>query len=100
MTNHLTSTTISRIGLGLDEYGYYATDAVAREKVLESVVENIHASTDYQFAESGMLPVRTVASLIFGVWEYKDRDYMDEMGSKNEMMEAVKATIEKAEAAS
>jgi hypothetical protein len=68
------------IALCLDEDVYGANGNLDRWQILERLVENIHAATNYQFKETGLIPERSVASLILHVWQYMDRKYMEEIG--------------------
>jgi hypothetical protein len=76
---HLQSDDINDIALSLDEDVYGSNGDLDEFQIKERLLANIHASTNYQYADSGMIPIEVVASLIQGVWEYEDRKFMDEL---------------------
>ena len=77
---HLLNDVINDIALTLDEDVYGSNGDLDEFQIRDRLVENIHATTDYRYAEDGMIPVRVVASLIQSVWEHEDRKYMDLLG--------------------
>jgi hypothetical protein len=81
---HLESDTINDIALGLDEDIYGANGDLDQFQIRERIVENIHGATNHQYATSGLVPVGTVAGLILSIWEYKDRQVMEEIGRINQ----------------
>ena len=75
---HLAHKTISNIALSLDEDVYGSNGDLDRWQIHDRLIENIHAATNYAYAESRLVPIDAVASLIRSVWEYKDRMCMEE----------------------
>jgi hypothetical protein len=65
--DHLQSDTINRIALSLDEDVYGANGDLTREQILDCVVDNIHAQTNYAYAKTGTVPLDAVARMIMGV---------------------------------
>jgi len=79
---HLASDHIDKIALSLDEDVYGASGPLSEWQIRERLIEQIRSVTDYQHGE--MVPINAVAGLILGVWEYKDRQYMEEVGRRNQ----------------
>jgi hypothetical protein len=77
MPKHLEVDTSNYIALRLDEDVQGAGPALDECEIISHLIENIHAATNYQGAANGSLPIRVVAQLIRGVWEYKDRQYAE-----------------------
>jgi hypothetical protein len=74
---HLSSNYIDIIALSLDEDVYGANGDLDDVEIKRRLIENIHARTDYAYAESELMPVWHAADLIKSVWAYIDRKYME-----------------------
>ena len=81
---HLASEHIDDIALSLDEDVYGANGDLDELQIKERLIANIHAATDYAHVETGMIPIRRVASLIQSVWEHQDRKYMAELRTNSQ----------------
>jgi hypothetical protein len=76
---HLSSDHIDTIALDLDLDVYGANGDLDDGEIKKNLIENIHARTDYAYADTGLMPVWHVADLIRSVWEHKDREHKELM---------------------
>ena len=69
---------INTIALSLDEDVHGANGDLNHEQIKDHLIANIHAETNYQYAKIGF-PAWAVANLVWSVWAYIDRKYMEEI---------------------
>jgi hypothetical protein len=65
-------TIINNIALALDEDVHGANGDLTEQEIGERLISNIHDATNYAYADSGLVPVSTVARLLRSLWDYKD----------------------------
>lgn len=70
---------IDRIGLHLDENVYGANGEKNEEEIRADLIEDIRMATDHWADDA--IPVGAVASLLWSLWQYKDRQHMDELAA-------------------
>jgi hypothetical protein len=91
---HLASNSINEIALSLGEDVYGANGDLTDEQIRNRLVATIHVATDYQYTQTGLLPVQLVAALIRSVWEYEDRKLTKLLAEQNSPPQPLKPFAE------
>ncbi len=81
--DHLSSDRIDEIALSLDLDVYGANGDWSETEIRDRLIAKVHESTGWQFYESDTIPVYAVASLLFLMWTYMDREQMNLLAKMN-----------------
>jgi hypothetical protein len=84
---------ICNIALQLCEDMTGANGDLDEDQINDRLIEAIHESFDYQFKQSGMMPMSAAASLVISVWRHMDRLWSEETSLRVDTRKAVEKCL-------